>query len=140
MRTAAFIQLLAIVTFLTGCTSTPLAEAKGILIRGKVLSGDKPVQGVILLLHGTGAELPPRAVVQAYGDFEIPAEGGVPEGTFAVTVESSAGSDENGQATNTIADEYRRKESTPLNMTVKRSADGSCDVGTLVIKKRGTSR
>jgi hypothetical protein len=140
MRLASVTALLVMVILQSGCSTSTSAEANGIAIRGKAQYDTRPAQGLILLLHGTGAELPPRAIVQTDGAFEIPASGGVPEGTFKVTVESLAASDENGQSTSTTTDEYRRQDTTPLKITVKRSADGSCDVGMLVIKKRGTNR
>lgn len=118
---------------IVGCGGEKPADAPaGIAVRGVATFDKRPAAGAVLLFHGSGTGLPPRAVVGADGKFELT----MPAGQYAVTVEWRIGSEENGGERKSLApDRFTRKESTPLKPTVAAGPDGTCDLGTLTIAK-----
>ena len=126
-----------VVLTLTGCGGSKSGEATvGIPTRGVATVDGKPASGAVLLFHGSGTGMPPRAMVSSDGKFELPSVGGLTEGQYVVTVEWRTGSDEDGDVRKSIVpDKYTRKELSPLKATVKAEPDGQCDLGTFAITK-----
>jgi hypothetical protein len=106
---------------------------------GHATFDNKPATGAMLLFHQQGSStLPSQATVGPDGRFSVSTNGteGLPEGDYVVTVEWRVGADENGAwRSSVVTEKYTRKESSPLRATVRRGADGTCDLGTLTITK-----
>jgi hypothetical protein len=102
---------------------------------------NKPAAGAMLLFHiqGSPSALPSRAMVGQDGRFSVSTnatDDGLPEGDYVVTVEWRAGADENGAARpSMVPEKYTRTDASPLHATVRRNADGTCDLGTINIAK-----
>lgn len=129
-----------IVLSLAGC-GKPADGPPTIPATGRATFDTKPAAGALLLFHtqGSPSALPSRAAVGPDGRFSVSTNGaddGLPKGDYVVTVEWRAGADENGAARpSVVPDKYTRKESSPLRATVRRGADGACDLGTISMTK-----
>jgi hypothetical protein len=126
---------------LIGCGKSPKTSAANVVTTGQATFDMRPAIGAMLLFHSqeTSSALPSRAVVGPDGRFGISTaleNDGLPEGDYVVTVEWRIGSDENGeQRPSVVPDRYTRKEWSPLQVSVRRRADGTCDLGTIQITR-----
>jgi len=118
---------------LVGCGSPTVTVPGLIKTQGRIMSGNKPAAGAILVFHAVGGgtgQFPPRAKAGADGGFTVAsADGseGIPEGDYAVTVDWRTGSGENGEdGRSLVADRYARPATTPLKAIVRPGPNGAC--------------
>lgn len=134
--------LAAALLCVVGCGTSASTNPTNVATTGRATFDKKPAAGALLLFHPAGEasrSLPSRAAVGPDGQFRASAgaeDDGLPEGEYVVTVEWRAGADENGaERPSVVPVRYTRRESSPLRVTVRRGADGRCDLGTVAITK-----
>jgi hypothetical protein len=112
--------------------------------KGEASLEGKPAAGALLIFHPVAAiPLPalPRATVGKDGRYTVgtyEAADGLPEGEYVVTVywkHRPPGADETVEGKSLVNARFTRKNTSPLKVSVARTADGACALPTLSLTR-----